>query len=127
MRIINISFLLLTLITNLIISAFYSCLIDIFPWGDSKAYVIWAPLIVYFIIPGFLVASVFRFVLLKEDSGGFWKLSFLIVAILFYVPILVGFDSEADQLGRWLGVLLLLVSVSFLGIELILRLSPREK
>jgi hypothetical protein len=83
----------------------YSSLLDFFPWGDNKSYVIWEPLVLYFIVPPLILVGCFLILLSKQRRNQLLGLHLLIIGLSFTLPSVFGFDLETDLKGRWCGVL----------------------
>ena len=113
MKILNLILVISTILISLFIFWGFSSLLDFFPWGDSKAYVIWEPLLLYFIVPIFVTVG-FLFVLLNKRirKTGFY---IFIIGLLLLLPSFFGFDMGTDLIGRWSGVVIPLLSMIFLN------------
>jgi len=110
-RIIYIGFLLAALGICCFLFVAYSDLLDFFPWGDNKAYVVWEPLVIYFILPFFIIFGIVKVLVSKRGDPVLPSLLFLIIAFLLSLPVFIGFVLETDAGGRWTGVLTAILSV----------------
>lgn len=109
-RIINISISIISIFNGLFFSYAFSSLLDFFPWGSRSNYVIWEPLLINYIIPGLILIGVIRLITLKTNNIIFKSLYFSL-AFMFYLPISFGFDLETDTFGRWIGVIVSVLSI----------------
>lgn len=127
-RLIYILLLLVALGACLFLGWAYSHLLDFFPWGSNSAYVIWEPLVLYFILPAFFTVGIIT-VLTSGKNAPRSNFLFLAVGVLLALPVLLGFDLETDQAGRWAGVLTAMVSallVLFVMREQILKIVRKQ-
>jgi hypothetical protein len=83
----------------------YGSLLDFFPWGSNEAYVIWEPLVLYFIVPSFLIIGCIIMLISKSRNLVTIGLHLFLVGLAFTIPSLMGFDLESDLRGRWCGVI----------------------
>ena len=96
--------IILAIVICLLVFLMFSTLIDFFPWGDNKSYVIWEPLIINFIIPGFIFLGGIRLLIKPKINSVLGMLSFFITAFILSMPSYFGFDLESDLVGRWIGI-----------------------
>lgn len=113
LRILNIIVLVGALLACVFLFVGYSSLLTFFPWGDDKAYVIWEPLLVYFIFPGFLVFGIVQLLTFKSNFK--YRYTLLLVGFMLLLPTLLGFDLETDKVGRWSGVITSLIAIIWIG------------
>ena len=109
-RILNIALLMVVLVVCSFLFIGYSALLDFFPWGSNKSYVIWEPLVIYYIIPGFICVGVLN-LFIHKSGDRLSCLIYLIIGLFTTIPVLAGFDLEEDDSGRWLGVLSSVLSI----------------
>lgn len=96
----------------------FSTLLDFFPWGNNSSYVIWEPLIIYFIIPLFILLGLVRIIILST-SNVFFNMLYFLIALMLYLPSHFGFDLESDSFGRWIGVISMLIAFILTIIDVI--------
>ena len=89
----------------------YAHLLDFFPWGNNNAYVIWEPLVDYFILPSFFAVGVIKVLASSKNTSTRRDLLFLTVGLMLSLPPIIGFDLATDLAGRWTGVITALLSV----------------
>jgi hypothetical protein len=82
----------------------FSSLMDFFPWGDSNSYVIWEPLVLYFIAPPLTLTGCLQILLSGQKKNQLLGLHLLVIGLSFTLPSVFGFDLETDFKGRWCGV-----------------------
>lgn len=82
----------------------YTTLLDFFPWGDSHAYVVWEPLVIYLILPPMAALACVIIFFSKQQKFITIGIQLLFIAISFRLPSVFGFDESTDLLGRWVGV-----------------------
>lgn len=120
--ILNIVLLVLALLVCCFLFVAYSLLLDFFPWGNGRAYVIWEPLLINFIVPLFFAFGILRFLSTKNDSYILSRCVLLIIALILLTPSWLDFDLETDTPGRWGGVITSLTSALFLVVEILISL-----
>lgn len=108
----------LAILTCLLVAYLFTSILDFFPWGDTKSYFIWGLLIFYFIVPLFLIVGIIRVLIHIKSRNAIHKISFFVVGFLLYLPLEIGFDSNYDLWGRWVGVWAALASILLLCFEL---------
>jgi len=106
--------LLLTLFLAFSVSVFllwaYTGLLDFFPWGDSDSYVIWEPLVLYFIVPPLVLIGCLIILLSSQRRFLLVGLHLLIIGLSFTLPSVFGFDLRTDLKGRWCGVFVSIIA-----------------
>jgi len=107
----NVFLLLLSIFFCGTIGFFFSTLLDFFPWGSNDAYVIWEPLLVYYLIPCFVLLGFLRLILIRKTRYFFSKITFFIASVLLYIPSFIGFDLPTDIFSRWIGVICPLILI----------------
>ena len=108
-KILNVIILISALLACIFLFVGYSSLLDFFPWGNDKAYVIWEPLLVYYIIPGFIMSGIVQLLALKGNAKH--RYISMVVGFMLLLPTWLNFDLETDKLGRWSGVVTSFVSI----------------
>jgi hypothetical protein len=88
----------------------YSSLLNFFPWGNGNAYVIWEPLVLYFIVPVLIFVGCLTSLLSKQKAHRIPGLHLLFIGLSFTLPGAIGFDLETDLRGRWGGVLVSIIA-----------------
>lgn len=127
--VLNVFLLVLAIFLCGTIVFFFSTLLDFFPWGSNDAYVIWEPLLVYYLIPCFIFFGFLRLILIRKTHYFFSKITFFIASILLYIPSIIGFDLPTDTLPRWIGVLspIILIIVFFFEIKAWINIQGRSE
>jgi hypothetical protein len=121
-KVLNIVLLILALLICGFLFVAYSLLLDFFPWGNSRAYVIWEPLVTNFIVPLFFAFGILRLFAIRNGSYILSRYIFLVIGFILLLPSWLGFDLEADTSGRWCGVITSLTSALFLVVEILTSL-----
>ena len=123
-EILSLFVLTIALAVSLFLFWAYSLLLDFFPWGNDKAYVIWEPLVRYFIVPGYLTIGCLVILLSKQRNYAILGFHLLFIGLSFTLPSVFGFDSDTDLKGRWCGVVVSVIA-AVLTINDILNLIRR--
>ena len=122
--------ILLALFLAFVVSVFllwaYTGLLDFFPWGDSNSYVIWEPLVLYFIVPPLILVGCLLILLSKQKGRQLLGLHLLIIGLSFTLPSVFGFDLQTDLKGRWCGVFVSAIAALLTTTD-ILKAIKRER
>lgn len=118
-RFLDILLRIAALSTCLFLSWSYSTSLDSFPWGNNNAYMIWALLLYYVILPAFFIYGVIRFFhgvvthsTTKEKTYLNAAPLYLFLTFLLIIPVWTGFEGETGIKGRWTGIITSLIAAA---------------
>ncbi len=105
---------LLGLFISFLLFCFFSSVLDFFPWGDSRGYVLWGVFTVYIFVPIILLSGIVKVVLMNpkiQASCLICKLSPFLVSFLLLIPVFIEDSGPSPNFSeRWNGVITSLFS-----------------
>lgn len=123
-KLLNVSILVGGLLTCIFLFVGYSSLLSFFPWGDDNAYVIWEPLLIYFIFPAFMIFGIVQPLAFKNHYRH--RFIILFIGIMLLLPSWLGFDLATDKPGRWSGVVTAFISTLWIGANIFYMIGSRQ-
>jgi|GEM_PF-6301471 len=127
MRYLSVVLLFFAMGVSLFLFVAYSSLLDFFPWGSAKAYVIWEPLVLSFVVPALVIIGVLFLLAAKSKFYINLGVHYVLIGLTSTIPSFIGFDLETDVLGRWFGVSVAFISACVFMNDLRLNLSNFHK